>query len=339
MNNYDTLFLKIRSRPSTRLAQGLRKGFLSFSIQQLVLSIGLLSAGIAQMETLTPFDFHSVVYMAWMSSTAHLATLFFLQEYFHSSPVYRAVELFSMLVLLILLCVALYPTAHWFWADSVLISACLDPAHCLGLQRNVHLLRQRAYANNLPGGLSPQGKISYFILVSSYLWQAASLVEWKAPVLKGLRKPLIWMERAISHAPLDHSSGKRVAFSEFRHSAFIGVYLFLRAGLDILGSFAFHVTIVFFALCWGLMQILLARLNMLPPSIRLVLGQWDFGQILPLIILLTPLYAVVEHLSSKYNSSPDWSWVALLLQSDAAPRKQQSVLSIKTTPKMANGSI
>ena len=309
MNSYDTLFLKIRSRPSTRLAQGLRKGFLSFSIQQLVLSIGLLSAGIAQMATLTPFDFHTVVYMAWMSSTAHLATLFFLQEYFHSSPVYRAVELFSMLVLLVLLCVALYPTAHWFWADSVLISACLDPAHCLGLQRNVHSLRQRA--NNATQGLSPQGMISYFILVTSYFWQAASLVERKAPILKVLSKPLIWMEQAISHAPSDHASGKRAAFSKFRHSTLVGVYLFLRAVLDILGSFAFHVTIVFFVLCWSLMQNLIARLNMLPPSIRLVLRKWDFGQILPLIILLTPFYGVVEHLSSKCNYFPDWSWVAL----------------------------
>ena len=196
MNNYDILFLKIRARPN-HWAQGLRKGFLSFSIQQLVLSIGLLSAGIAQMATLTPFDFHTVTYMAWMSSTAHLATLFFLQEYFLSSPVYRALELFSMLVLLILLCVALYPTTHWAWADSVLIAACRDPAHCPGLQRNVHSLCLRACTNNISGGLSPQGVLSYLILFTSYFWQAATLLERKAPVLESLWKPLIWVPNPI----------------------------------------------------------------------------------------------------------------------------------------------
>ena len=311
MNDCDILFLKIRSRPSNHLAQGLRKGFLSFSIQQLVLSIGLLSAGIAQTATLTPFDFHTVTYMAWMSSTAHLATLFFLQEYFLSSPVYRAVELFSMLVLLILLCVALYPTTHWVWADSVLIAACRDPAHCPGLQRNVHLLCQRACTNNTLGGLSPQGVLSYLILFTSYFWQAATLLKRKGPVLKGLRKPLIWAERAISHVQSNQASGKRVAFAKFRRSTLVGVYLFLRAVLDVLGSFAFHITIVFFALCWGLMQILIARLNMLPPSMRAILRHWDFGQILPLIILLTPLYGVVELFSSKCKSFPGWFQVAL----------------------------
>ena len=305
MNNYDTLFLKIRTRPSNHLAQGLRKGFFSFSIQQLVLSIGLLSAGITQMATLTPFDFHTVTYMAWMSSTGHLATLFFLQEYFLSSPVYRTVELFSMLVLLILLCVALYPTTHWVWADSVLIAACQDPAHCPGLQRNVHSLCRRACTNET-GGLSPQGVLSYLILFTSYFWQAATLLKWKAPILKVLCKPLIWVERAIPHAQTSQVSGKRVAFTKFRRSTLVGVYIFLLAGLDVLGSFAFHIIIVFSALSWALMQILIARLNMLPPPMRAILRQWDFGQILPLIILLTPLYGVVELFSSKCMSCPDW---------------------------------
>ena len=302
MNSFDTLFIKIRPRPSNRFAQGLRKGFLSFSIQQLVLSIGLLGAGIAQMATLTPFDFHTVIYMAWMSSTAHLATLFFLQGYFHSSTVYRAVEIFSMLVLLILLCVGLYPTTHWIWADSVLIAACPDPAHCPGLQRNVHTLRQRVYRNNTNEGVSPQGTLSYLILVTSYLWQAASLLKWKAPALKVLPKPLVWVGRTISHALSDQASGTRMAFTGFCRSTLVGVYIFLRATLDVLGSFAFHITIVLFTLCWGLMQILIARLNMLPRSIRPILHQWDFGEILPLILLLTPLYGVVEHLASKCSS-------------------------------------
>ena len=91
--------------------------------------------------------------------------------------------------------------------------------------------------------------LSYLILFTSYFWQAATLLERKAPVLKGLWKPLIWVERAISQAQSNQASGKRGAFTKLRRSTLVGVYLFLHAGLDVLGSFAFHITIVFFALC------------------------------------------------------------------------------------------
>lgn len=307
VNNYDTLFLKIKPRPSSDLVQSLRKGFFSFSIQQLVLSISLLSAAFAKIAEMIQFDFHTVIYMAWMTFTAHLATLFLLQDYFISSPVYRAVELFSMLVLMILLCVALYPTTNWSWSTSVLTQAlCPDPAHCSALINKVPLFLQRARESNGSGGLSPQGVLSYFVIIASYIWQATSLLNSEGHVLKKvMRKPIFWVERAISHIASNEANGKRATFTKFRRSTLVGLYCFLLALLDLLGSFAFHLFIVFVAQGWGLIQLLIPRFHVLPACIREALSQWDFGQIFPMIILLTPLYGVVENISSKYNSRQD----------------------------------
>ena len=285
--------------------QGLRKGFFSFSIQQLVFSISLLSAGFAKIAEMIQFDFHTVIYMAWMSFTAHLATLFLLQEYFTSSPVYRAVELFSMLVCLILLCVALFPTTNWAWASNVLTqSGCSDAAHCAPLENKVLLYLRLARDSNASGGLSPQVVLAYFVIIVSYIWQATSLLKKEDYVIKRvLRKPLFWVERVIIfHMASNEASDKRATLTKFRRSTLVGLYCFLLALLDLLGSFAFHLFIVFVALGWGLMQLLVPRFHVLPACIREALNQWDFGQIFPMIILLIPFYGVVEHISSKYNS-------------------------------------
>lgn len=284
--------------------QGLRKGFFSFNIQQLVLSISLLSAGLAKMAEMIQFDFHTIIYMAWMSFIAHLAILFLLQDYF-SSRVYRFVELFSTLVCLILLCLALYPTTNWAWVSSVLTkSGCVDTAHCAPLENKVLYYWQLARESNISRGLSPQNVLSYLILIFGYIWQAISLLKSEGYVHKQvLRKPLWWVERAIiSHLSSNVASGPQTTFTKFRRATLLGLYCFLLALLDLLGSFAFHLFIVFVALGWGLMQLLVPRFHVLPACIREVLNQWDFGQILPMISLLIPFYGVVEQLSSKYNS-------------------------------------
>ena len=198
LNDYDRQFLRIKLRPSARWVTGLRKGFFAFSIQQLVLGIGILSAGFAKISEMIVFDFRTVIYMAWMSSTAHLFTLMLLHDRFLSSPLFRTLELLSMLVLLLMLCVALFPTTNWAWANSVLTrSGCSEPSYCSATQKSVSALWQIARQTNLTsGGVSPQGLLSYVIIIISYISQTTSLLQQRRQFFRNFfHKPLTDLDR------------------------------------------------------------------------------------------------------------------------------------------------
>lgn len=51
------------------------------------------------------------------------------------------------------------------------------------------------------------------------------------------------------------------------------------------------------------MQLMITRFHVLHPCARSALNEWSFGQVLPMIILLAPLYGVIDYLSSKARSS------------------------------------
>ncbi|KFY82344.1 hypothetical protein V500_10610 [Pseudogymnoascus sp. VKM F-4518 (FW-2643)] len=84
---------------------------LAMSDAQIVTGLSILIGGFSQINFgLSIFHWHMVVRLAWFSSVTHLTTLTFLRRYIHDNRVVRILRLVLMLVLMIMLAVALIPT-------------------------------------------------------------------------------------------------------------------------------------------------------------------------------------------------------------------------------------
>lgn len=300
LNDYDRKFFKIKPRVSNRWAQGSRKGFFVFSIQELVLGIAILSAGFMAMSDAVVFDFQTVIYQGWMCTAAHFFTSMLLRDYFRKSVLLRSLEVVSLLILLGLLGTALYPTTNWAWAESVLIpNACLGPSDCVTLQTSVDTLWQRT-KHDKKTGTSPQGVLSYVILAITGISQIMSILHLKVQFFrKLLLKPFTSPRWAIAKTSARGTKGKKGLPRTSPQPGLIGLYCFLLAISILIRSFAFCLWISAVAFGWGTMQLFIPRFVVLPACVRDAVTQFSFGQILPLIILITPLYGVIEYFSSK----------------------------------------
>ncbi|CEO58942.1 hypothetical protein PMG11_03634 [Penicillium brasilianum] len=109
----------ISSRTHHRLEQAFTKSVLSMSDAQIITGIAIFISGLAQLPCgLSCFEFQILVNLAWFSSLTHLSCLTVLRNYLCNRPVERAWRLLSMLVLVVMLSIALVPTANYAWANS-----------------------------------------------------------------------------------------------------------------------------------------------------------------------------------------------------------------------------
>ncbi|KAL2830143.1 hypothetical protein BJY01DRAFT_240478 [Aspergillus pseudoustus] len=274
---FDTLFLRVRPKTENDwIAKFRRTSFLS--VQQIVTGIGILAVALRTMSSMLVADFHSVIYLGWMSSTGYLATLTLLRGHLQEHPALRSLNLAAMATLLLMLCFAIFPTTNFAWADHILIqSACLNASSCVAFTTYVPILRQEASNTNLggkEGHLSPQGVISYIILITGYF----------------IRTSLFWLERALHNlAPRgvqeDRNNKNDRLINKVRYRLLLGLYLVLLALFDVSSSFAAFLGIVTVSFVWAIY----------PACVRRTLDTWDFDQILPVLSSLTPLYNVIEH--------------------------------------------
>lgn len=213
LNNFDRHFLRIKARRSaSRWIEGFCKAYFAFNIQQLVFSIAVLVAGTVGISDAIVFDFHSVIYMALLSWTAHLLTSIHLRDRFLASPCFRTIELLTVLTILILLCAALFPTTNYGWSTNILTRAhCTKHTDCSGWQGSVQSQWQNARQSNGKGGLSPQGVLSYLILIGSFVLYATSLLWRKAKFARCLFKRLLVLlaQNAIRVSVRNHNNNKK----------------------------------------------------------------------------------------------------------------------------------
>ena len=181
MNNVDTLFFHVGDRPflPRQFSQDFRRGVHIISDQHFITAIGLLGSGFAQLWTTTVLDFHTTLYLAWMSSMIHLSTMGILRGHFHKSQILQAWKLFSMMCLLVMMCIAIFPTSSYRWSSSAMVSGtpCLDwqPCDFRWWNDTVASLWDWAKVENPRKELAPQGVLSYMVLISAHLWQAVLL--------------------------------------------------------------------------------------------------------------------------------------------------------------------
>lgn len=66
LNDYDRLFCQAKSKPSLhRWFRALAEGVLTFSDSQVLQGVAILTAGFANMNVLTVYDWQILVYLAW----------------------------------------------------------------------------------------------------------------------------------------------------------------------------------------------------------------------------------------------------------------------------------
>jgi hypothetical protein len=85
---------------------------ISLSDQQLVTGFAILIAGYYEMmnSSLSIYHWRVVTYLAWLSSSVHIASLTLLRDVLNKNPTFRNLRVAGMLLLLSLLLIALWPT-------------------------------------------------------------------------------------------------------------------------------------------------------------------------------------------------------------------------------------
>ena len=304
LGDFDRHFLRIKSRGSAPLwTEGFRRAYFAFNIQQIVFAIAVLIAGSIGVSDAIIFDFHSVVYMALMSWTAHLLTSIHLRDRFLESRCFRNIELATVLTILIFLCVALFPTTNWRWANDLLTrSDCTKETDCSGWQESVASHWQVARHGIKHRGLSPQGVLSYLIPIASFILYALSLLWTDARFPRCLvEKFLVLLAQKAVGASEEIGYGRKgvkTRLIDIYRRSLLGIYCLSFAILGVTSSFAFSLWMLTAALAWDTMQLFLPRFYVLRSYVRARLNQWGLGQILALAILLIPVYTILEYLTN-----------------------------------------
>lgn len=131
-NPVDKLFLdkicfRVKAKSAAKWTAAIEETILVLSDTQILSGIAVLLCGYIQLpQGLALYHWQVVVDLAWFSSITHLATLTALREYFRSRPQIAMWRLLFMLVNVVLLVVAMVPTAY-----DQSSSLMAEPAICL----------------------------------------------------------------------------------------------------------------------------------------------------------------------------------------------------------------
>ncbi|CAG7939896.1 unnamed protein product [Penicillium salamii] len=99
-----------------RLENSLVKCILAMSDIQIITGISIIVSGAAQLKCgISTYQWQVLVYLAWFSSLTHLSCLTLLRNYLHQRPAERIWRLICIFVLIVLLILALLPTANYRW--------------------------------------------------------------------------------------------------------------------------------------------------------------------------------------------------------------------------------
>lgn len=302
LNAVDKKIFKARSERRPGWSEAFREGIRAFSDQQIVTGIAVLASAFATVNTISVYHWRTVVYLGWMSSNVHLTTLTVLRRVLQSNSAARTLRLTGMMVLLILLVMALVPTSsnnfsaaisntaylgYWYSTDPAFNPA--DPAFCFWQHRYMD-------------GVSKDSILSFIMLAGSYSWKVMSLFGSTHRVAKQVLrdKPAQTVPHLIKKAAVWRNSQHRLVYcvTAWPYSLLVGLYVSYIAVFDFFDSFASSMAILTVSLVWGTLNLMIPRQN-LAQYFDSDENEWNFGQYLPVLLLLLPVMSVVEEFSGK----------------------------------------
>jgi hypothetical protein len=277
LRRVDRLALRANSRnEDSRWREVLEGVILSYSDQQLVTGLSILVAGYYEMfnNNLSLYHWNVVVYLAWMSSAVHIASLTLLKDIFNKQPTLRNIRVVGMLALLTLLATAMLPLRN----SPMPIGT---PARCLWGNRTFDV--SDIYTDSWS---HIDWALSITMLFVAYVWKLSQLFSssrgWVRRWL--VAEPQAATERLMRRALLSHRSKWLT-----RSAYFLLTYCHIIAVVytEIAESFAAAILYLCLALPWGAICIFVDR-NNVTDRIKVGESTLTFGQLVPLFLLVLP---------------------------------------------------
>jgi hypothetical protein len=297
--------------------ESLQRFILALSDQQLVTGFAILTAGILKSCTISWWEFQIVVSLAWFSSTTHLSTLVILWEYLRDHPAVRNWRVGGMLAVLVLLFFGVLTSVALL--DDYQITAqmeCVFMTMSAGLNDSIDLTVPIvlvflffAYSNQLVKLFSEDRQNTIFKVLEGTITSAfirhttgVSRQEWRdkySKVIEDQAKNRLEIERQKWKTWME----KRTLRQQKRLKAIVIFFSASRlvstaSGLY-LESFVWQIVWLIFGLSYGIAQLVNIRWQY-TPSLAPGVGVMDFGQIVPLLLLVLPGLAAGEAYYGKF---------------------------------------
>jgi hypothetical protein len=282
----------------SRWRKVIERVMMSLSDQQLVTGLAILVAGYHEMTSnnLDLYHWHMIVWLALLSSSVHIASLTLLRDVFNKNPVLRNFRVAGMLILLVLLATATWPTRKG-------LSGLWLPAKCCWAQ-------SRWLDNMFTSmfrGFDPSWCIALVMLLFAYAWKLSQLFQ---PSRSWIRKWLVAKPQAATERLM-----RRIVLSAMprwltwpAYRLLTVYYLTFAVYAEVAESFAASILFLLVSLPYGITSIVVTR-RVISPETRSGENSLTFGQLVPLLLLMLPVMAALElstgtHIHYILNAKP-----------------------------------
>jgi hypothetical protein len=275
----EDLIKKAKEERDDMKVESLQKFILVLSDQQLVTGFAILVAGILKSCTISWWEFQIVVSLAWFSSTTHLSTLVILWEYLQDHPEVRNWRVGGMLAVFDLT-VPIVLVFLFFAYSNQLVKLFSEDR-----QNTIFKVLERTITSACIKGIT-----------------GVSRQEWRdkySKVIEDQAKNRLEIERRKWKTRME----KRTLRQQKRHKDIVIVFSAIRlvstASNLYLESFVWQIVWLIFGLGYGIAQLVNVRWQY-TPSLAPGVGGMDFGQIVPLLLLVLPGLAAGEAYYGKF---------------------------------------
>ncbi|KAF4971269.1 hypothetical protein FSARC_1839 [Fusarium sarcochroum] len=296
--------LKARSSRSLQFETMLNNCILMFADIQIFTALAILISGYISLGCeIVPYHWQYMIYLAWLASVTHLASLSFLRNHLSNNFGKCVWRLTAMCVIQILLAVAVGFAAHldgedWLHTDGG------RPAICY-FQEPINT-----------GSDAFQSAIKIIILlVWGFAIRIAKIFPSFERGLRNMAAQLQEISRKRQHGDANITNTQewdprrgtgvgrvRILIQE---PFVIAFYAVLSIQLDLFTSFLAEVYWLLFSITWITVKLIKLRVQGNQDD-----SKWAFGQTLPLILLLAPLATVLEQFLAKTNVTESQSTVS-----------------------------
>ncbi|KAJ1332027.1 hypothetical protein MN608_05493 [Microdochium nivale] len=334
---------------------------------QAITGLAILSSGFASLShataPLTASDWQTVVLLAWFSASTHMAGSTCLREHFSTRPRLKISRLLLMALVLVSLLVAMIPTGFFdwtfFWNNmSRHPPLPLSPAICYFNYSTAYTLwailaRYGASLNEelaiLGAGSMQSMLFSMALLIFGFVIRCIKLfptlshgvfIYGRQPISRFFRQllsVLIGLSKRLSSSISPGSMLLAHLWTDLVILPVMGLYLCLRWTADIYSSVVAEILWVIFLTLWGFMKLLSTRitngwLQKLLDAESADLDTWNFGQIIAVVLLASPLFTIARKFleeksdSQQLGSSNSRPYLPEQSQGEAQPEHQVLLL-------------
>ncbi|KAJ9664832.1 hypothetical protein H2201_005053 [Coniosporium apollinis] len=281
--------------------KALRRALVMLTDQQLVTGVAILTIGYIQHCTITQYHALIISSLAWMSFATHETSFIFAVEELHNNSFGKAWRTVWIVVLFFMVSMVQLVNYHVGFAAQFGM-----PTQCIwGHMRN---------------GCGRQDFDFYFVVVLflltlSFLGTMNALYPSHLAWVLALGKPLQWLlrlpsrlhrkARAKSHDN-QATPTQRMLWSAVRRFAF-GLVVIVFTVSEILFSNIFTIARLYGVLLWGTINVRWAKNSAADGGMSGSESEWGFGQILQVLLLALPLFALLETFTGEVHSSEDQS--------------------------------